>query len=152
MDQGDPDAALAVRHCLERWAQLVAAVRQSPNDPRTLADWARIVNISVPTLRAWCYLAQVPPKRSLAMARLLRAVTLAPLMQCLPGDLLDVRDPRTLHGMLVNGGLWPSNHEVVSPRAFCEKQRFVLAPEPRLRLMRLLSTPATERDRTTGAR
>jgi AraC-like DNA-binding protein len=88
-----------------RWAELLCAAAGLAEDPRTLGEWANAVNLSEPTLRTRCYLAGVSPRRSLLLARLLRAVRLAPDLGCVPCDLLDAKDPRTLKRLLAIGGL-----------------------------------------------
>lgn len=95
----ESDARFA-QHTTERWATLVARVLDASADPRTLAAWASLGLVSTATLRTVCYLAGVTPRRSLMLARLLRAVVIAPAARCRPQDLLDVRDPRTLKQLL----------------------------------------------------
>ena len=80
-----------------------------------------------PTLRTRCYRARVSPKRSLAVARLLRLLVLGPSTGDLPADLVDAKDPRTLsrllaHARLENhgdGDRWPT------PDDFLEFQALV---------------------------
>ena len=89
----------------ERWAALVWGLVAAPADPRTLRDWSRVVAVSESTLRARCHQAHVSPRKSLALARVLRAITLAPSVGCRPDDLLDTQDPRTLRGLKQKGGI-----------------------------------------------
>src|SRR5262245_39853856 len=72
-------SGLTVHHPADRWAHLVWATRDLAYDPRTLADWAKAVGVSVPTLRARCYVAGVSPRASLTLTRLVRELRLASL-------------------------------------------------------------------------
>jgi hypothetical protein len=92
-------------HAAERWAAMVRAAIAAPSDPRTLAKWARLLALSESTLRARCYQARVSPRRSLALARVLRAAELASQVRCRLDDLLDTRDPRTLRRLLLDAGI-----------------------------------------------
>jgi len=107
-----------VLHAARRWATAVAAVIESPTDPRTLHAWARFVGTSASSLRAWCQAARVPPKNSLDCARLLRATVLSRTVGWDPVNLLDIRDYRTLRQLLRRGGLHteraPDQHEFIS--------------------------------------
>src|SRR4030095_661075 len=96
---------VGVHHAAERWARTVLAVRDAHEDPRTIAEWGRFVGVSPGTLRAWCYMVGVSPRMSLCLARTLRVAVLAPKARCEPGDLLDVRDPRTLKRLLPSAGV-----------------------------------------------
>ena len=89
---------------------MVAAI-SAPEDPVTLDKWARLPCVSVSTLRARCYAAGVLPKRSLDLARLLRAFTHAPAERCIPTDLLDAKDVRTAQALLVRAGVSPPVHD-----------------------------------------
>jgi hypothetical protein len=94
-----------IRHSAERWAQLVWAARNMDHDPRTLAIWADVVGMSVPTLRTRCYMAGVSPRSSLALARLVRAVACVAAEGGDLADMLDVREPRTARRLLAKCGL-----------------------------------------------
>jgi hypothetical protein len=131
---------VGVHHAAERWARTVLAVRMAHEDPRTIAEWGRFLGVSSGTLRAWCYMAGVSPRMSLCLARTLRAALLAPKAQCDPGDLLDVRDPRTLKRLLRSAGLLDgriaASPDIVG--SLCERQQFV-RKTPLLRVIRRLS-------------
>jgi hypothetical protein len=121
----------------ERWAALVCALVSAPADPRTVMDWSRVVAVSESTLRARCQQAHVSPRKSLALARVLRAVTLAPSVGCRPDDLLDAQDPRTLRGLKQKGGIDPvgvTATEVTLP-SILQCQTFV-SPGPALNALR----------------
>ena len=51
----------------ERLAHAVSIAMALPQDPTTLTHWARALNISVPSLRAWCYVASVKPRSALIL-------------------------------------------------------------------------------------
>src|SRR5262245_21013164 len=121
----------------ERWARSILRVSRSTNDPKTLADWARIANVSVSSLRTMCYLAHTSPKQSLTMARLLRAVTLAQSAGCLPQDLLDIRDPRTLKNMLRKAGAREADCKPFTPLMLCDRQTIITTETP-LNVLRTL--------------
>lgn len=127
-----------VHHAAERWARLIVAVSECGEDPRTVSEWARHVSVSSGTLRAWCRMAGTPPKRSLALARILRAVHVAERAGCLPQDVLDVKDPRTLEKLMRSSGLVAtrgSGWQLVS--TLLKNQSHVQAAEPLRALERL---------------
>lgn len=82
-------------HAAARWANIVAPVVIAPEDLRTIADWSRHVGASVGTLKGWCRAAGVTPRRSLILARLLRAVLLKQRRGLRLEESLDVVDSRT---------------------------------------------------------
>lgn len=55
------------------WTTAVVSVLNSPHDPRTVEAWAVVRGVAPETLRSWCRTADLPPKRSLDLARVLRA-------------------------------------------------------------------------------
>src|SRR5207248_5351434 len=61
-------------HAAARWAHAVVATVESPEDLRTLKAWGRHIGASPGTLKNWCRIAGLSPRRSLLFARLLRAV------------------------------------------------------------------------------
>lgn len=91
-------------HAAARWARVLVSVLDAPKDPRTMADWSRLVFVSPGALRNWCRTAGISPRRSLVFARLLRSVALAQRGHR-PENLLDVVDRRTLNGLLKLAGL-----------------------------------------------
>jgi ActR/RegA family two-component response regulator len=88
-----------------RWARAIAVVLDSPHDPRNLADWSRIRGVAPETLRTWCRTARLLPKRSLDLARLLRAVSQARFKGWPLERLLEASNYRTVARLLVAGGL-----------------------------------------------
>ena len=87
----------------ERWAQLVLRACDADDDPRTLGSWAHLAHVSVPRLRAWCYVAGTAPRPSLLLARVLRAHVLAMRAGCAPRHLLDISELRTLRRLDARG-------------------------------------------------
>jgi hypothetical protein len=114
-------------HAAERWASAVAGVLRSDSDVRNIDAWGRTVGVSRGALRTWCSAAGVPAKNSLDFARLLRSILLS---QGGPWDLfntLDVIDARTLHRLLIRGGIAEFRQRGQAPeaRAFLAAQRLV---------------------------
>lgn len=86
-----------------RWAVAVAKAVVAPFDPKTLDAWSGLVAASPGVVRAWCSLADVRPKQSLDLARLLRLVVRNEL-HCAE-ECLDIVDPRTMTRLLRVGGI-----------------------------------------------
>jgi ActR/RegA family two-component response regulator len=114
----------AYRHAATRWAALVVAVLSAPRDIKTNAAWARLVGVSATTLRDWCRLANTSPARSLALARLARAVYLSRDQAWQPSQRLDTSDPRTLARLLRRGGL-PSSGAPMTLQELLARQSLV---------------------------
>ena len=93
-----------VAHSLCRWADTVVKSVTSPSDLRTLNEWGRFVGVSVGGLRNWCRSANLPARRSLLFARLLRAVIRQRGTEMTPDVLLNVVDRRTLAKLLALAG------------------------------------------------
>jgi DNA-binding response OmpR family regulator len=92
-------------HAGARWANAVVGMVNAPEDPRTLSGWGLAIGAGEGTLRNWCRTARLSPKRSLSLARLLRALYLSGSRQWRPEQLLNVVDRRTLNRMLEQGGV-----------------------------------------------
>lgn len=71
---GPERADLPVSHAAARWAEAVVNVIDAPHDPRTMELWGRHIGASAGSLRNWCRMAGVSPKRSLNVARVIRAM------------------------------------------------------------------------------
>jgi DNA-binding NarL/FixJ family response regulator len=113
-----------VLHALARWADVVVRLTDSQHDPRTLAEWGRAIAVSTGALRNWCRTAGISARRSLAFARVLRAVVTQSRTTAAPGDLLNVVDRRTLEKLLrAAGGVGMSLPKDVSQ--FLLRQEFV---------------------------
>ena len=93
------------RQAYARWVQAMAGAIAAAHDPRTLELWARELHTSVGALRSWCQCAAVPARRSLALARALRATRLANASGDRPEEFLDVADPRTARRLLKLAGV-----------------------------------------------
>ena len=106
-----------------RWAQLVVHGAACPSDPRTLALWSAHVGISESTLRSRCAASGVHARDARDFTRLLRLVLLPQQGELAwdPARHLESRDPRTIHRLLLAGGLpaaAPPSHP--SPRPTVE--------------------------------
>lgn len=114
----------AYGHAATRWAALVVAMLDAPVDVKTNGEWARLVGVSTTTLRDWCRLAHTSAARSLALARLLRAVHKSRGQAWRPNQRLDTSDPRTLARLIARSGL-PAEAASVSVRDLLTSQSFV---------------------------
>jgi CheY-like chemotaxis protein len=124
-------------HAAARWARMLVAVIPSPRDPRTIADWSRVVFASPGALRNWCRMAGTTPRRSLVFARLLRAVALAD-GERKPENLLDVVDRRTLVGLLRLAGLNPRAEFPTTVDVFLQRQILIRDADALLEIRRAL--------------
>jgi len=118
------DAGTWASHAGARWAKAVIGIVNAPEDPRTISEWGQAIGAGEGTLRNWCHTAKLSPKRSLSLARLLRALYLSRSRQWQPEQLLNVVDRRTLTRMLAQGGL----HGTTSPTVdgFLQKQTLIV--------------------------
>jgi DNA-binding response OmpR family regulator len=112
------------RHALIRWADIVVRVVELRYDIKTLEEWARSVAVSVGALRNWCRTANLPARRSLLFARMLRAVIKHKAHPIPPAELLNVVDRRTLVKMLLTAG-GTSTDLPHDEQEFLERQRYV---------------------------
>jgi FixJ family two-component response regulator len=114
-------------HAAARWAASVVTVIDSPEDPKTFKGWSRCAAASPGTLKNWCRTAGVSPRRSLVLARLLRAVVLREIKGYRLTDLLNVADTRTLMSLLKLAGFESHGIEALphNTREFLEKQSLV---------------------------
>ncbi|HXT68237.1 MAG TPA: response regulator [Vicinamibacterales bacterium] len=116
------------RHAAKRWVEMVSRTVNLPEDPRTVADWARATGISAGAIRGWCRAAHLPVKPSLNFARMLRAVLrcdgLVPV-----ADLLNIVDTRTLVRFLRLGD--PASNPCQLPMPlddYLARQRWIVDP------------------------
>ena len=91
-------------HAAARWAHAVARIVDAPTDPRTLEAWGHYIGAAPGTVKNWCRIAGLSPRRSLTFARLLRAVVRHRIDGYRPADVLDIVDLRTLARLLQLGG------------------------------------------------
>lgn len=90
---------------IHRWARAVVGVVDSVRDPRTVEHWALLIACSAGALRIWCGAAGIHPKRSLDLARTLRAAWHAQQSGRPARGFLDATDQRTAQRLLREGGL-----------------------------------------------
>jgi hypothetical protein len=106
MDKNLPAANPAHRYYAgERWANAVLTVVSSSEDPKTIEHWGRLVGASRGTLVTWCRAAHVPPRRSLELARLLRALRLTDGNVADIQDVMDIVEPRTIKRLIARCGI-----------------------------------------------
>lgn len=112
-------------HAAARWARALVPILDAPRDPRTVAAWGRHIAASQGALRNWCRTAQISPRRSLLLGRMLRAVYLSDNGRHGPESLLDIVDRRTLAGLLRLAGLDGEAGFPTTVDEFIERQRLV---------------------------
>jgi two-component system response regulator RegA len=117
------EADTLAAHAGARWAQAVIGIINSQRDLRTVSEWGQAIGAGEGTLRNWCHTARLSPKRSLSLARLLRALYLSRSRQWLPEQLLNVVDRRTLNRMLEQGGVDGSTPPTID--GFLRKQTLI---------------------------
>ena len=117
------DAGTLAGHAGARWAKAVIGIVNSIEDPRTVSEWGQAIGAGEGTLRNWCSTARLSPKRSLSLARLLRALYLSRSRRWLPEQVLNVVDRRTVNRLLEQGGV----DGTIAPtiEAFLRKQTLI---------------------------
>ena len=134
---GSDGTNLPVSHAAARWAEAVVKVIDAPHDPRTMELWGRHIGASAGSLRNWCRMAGLSPKRSLNVARMIRAISYSAALKR-PEDAFNVTDRRTLRQLLSlgdpNGP--PSVPETIDE--FFARQRWISSPSAVQELKRLL--------------
>lgn len=92
--------------------------------------WGRLVGASRGTLGARCRAARTTPRRSLELARILRALVLTSGSEAGFQDVMDVVDPRTVSRMFRRAGLpeTGSQRVPISAREFVDCQQLVRNP------------------------
>lgn len=133
-ESGWPFASVA--SAVDAWLMLIEAVVESPSDIPTLATWADLVATSVGTLRRRCYLAGVSPRRSLCLARLLRAVICASGERWNAVEWLRCADQRTLRSLLRQSGLPLTASRTPSASRFLSSQTLLGQHHPTLQALR----------------
>lgn len=118
------DGRAPARHAAGRWAEAVVRVIDAPEDPRTVRLWGRHIGASPGSLRNWCHMAGVSPKRSLSVARMLRAV-LRSSASDRPEEVFDVVDRRTLFRLMKLGDASASAGVPRTIEEFFARQRWV---------------------------
>jgi hypothetical protein len=120
----------------QRWATLVLKLCSSPDDLKTLKDWARFAGISYSSLCECCRLVGVRPHDARDFARALRALMQSATLQCQPYVLLDISDRRTLKSFLARAGspFLPENG-ASSISEFMAQQQFIPVENEGLKLL-----------------
>jgi CheY-like chemotaxis protein len=134
---GPERADLPTSHAAARWADAVCKAIDAPQDPRTMDLWGRHIGASSGSLRNWCRMAGLSPKRSLSVARMLRAINYSSTLKR-PEDVFNVTDRRTLRQLLTLGD--PNRRPSVPGTLdeFFESQRWISSPSAIQELKRLL--------------
>jgi CheY-like chemotaxis protein len=134
---GPERADLPTSHAAARWAEAVCKAIDAPHDPRTMELWGRHIGASSGSLRNWCRMAGLSPKRSLSVARMLRAINYSSALQR-PEDVFNVTDRRTLRQLLTLGDpkRRPSVPETIDE--FFASQRWIESPSAIEELKRLI--------------
>jgi CheY-like chemotaxis protein len=117
-------------YAASRWAKAVVSAALSTTDPKTLHGWGRSVAASPGAIRNWCRTANLPARRSLVFARLLRAVLQRQRYGLTPEESLNVVDRRTLVSLLdmCHGPGRRSRDLPCSVHDFLECQRVIQNP------------------------
>ena len=97
--------AIQKSYATERWARCVITVVMSDSDTRTIRDWGRAVGLSSSSLVSRCRAAHIPPRKSLDLARLLRALRVTNGNIADFEEALDIIEPRTIARLFMRSGL-----------------------------------------------
>jgi hypothetical protein len=116
----------------DAWARLVLMVIPAPVDPSTLSSWAGLIATSPDSLRQRCYAAGAQPRRSLLLARTLRAVMRSQGGPWNPSAWLRAAEPRTLRRLLRDTGLPTQGASTPTPNDFLLRQQFLAGNHPAL--------------------
>ena len=149
-DEGEGAQRLASSHSsgplsvARRFATVALQACDSPEDLKTLRDWARHVGVSYSSLAELCRLVGVRPRKARDFVRILRAIITAGHHGCNFALLLDVADRRTLTSLLESAGLNGRAPDVpITVPMFLESQRMIPSDNPSLQLLRaLLASPS----------
>jgi ActR/RegA family two-component response regulator len=146
-----PRTAGRPTYATERWARAVLGLVHATRDIRTLEEWGREVGASSGTLRNWCRVAHLSPRRSLILGRLLRAASVASRGSWRPERLLNVTDPRTLDKLLALGGL-ARTAPSVKPADVLANQRLIEDASAISALVSAMSTSSSTSSSTSPGR
>lgn len=125
-----------------RLARLIALALDSPEPPRTLAEWGRAVGVARGTLRTWCHLIRVHPHEVLYLMRGLWALENAARLGVLPNELLGYLDSRSVREFAARGGLRSDDWQTMTLVQFCLEQQFCRNNSLIAELVRILSDRA----------
>lgn len=125
-------------HAMSRWAEMLVSGLCAREDPKTLEAWGHAVGKARTVIREVCVLADLSPKRSLDLLRVLRAVGHASNSGWWrPAQWLNVSDRRSLSRLLTESGLTKVTH-VPNLRQVLRTQNFIVDPFARAELCRAL--------------
>jgi AraC-like DNA-binding protein len=129
-------------HAAARWASAVVQVLGSSRDLTTCAEWGRHVGISERTLQNLCRRAGLSPRRSLLLARLLRAVWNRQRHGWRLEHSLATADDRTLRRLFHLGGsrTGASQNVAGDVRELVDEQALIQDPVALREIRRLLNT------------
>ena len=127
-------------YATERWARCVLSLVMSDRDTRTIQDWGRAVGLSSSSLVSRCRAAHIPPRRSLDLARLLRALRVTDGNIAELEEALDIIEPRTFGRLFVRSGLRKviARSQRITLYEFLDIQLLVTKPKARSILRALL--------------
>ena len=120
---------------VSRWATNVLRGCESEHDPRTLQTLARINGVSYTSLRETCYLVHIRPRDARDFTRVLRAIVHAGASTLGLEQAIDVSDRRTLTALLRRAGLEPGRHDDDLLGQFFQRQSYIQASHPGVRLL-----------------
>jgi CheY-like chemotaxis protein len=116
---------------VERWAHFVLDTIATPQDPKTMSEWARAVGVSRSVLAENCRLVHISPREARDFARALRAVCRAGA-RWEPELLLNCAEARTLNKLLKRAGLPGSGAPTPSVDEFLRQQQWIPANSAKL--------------------
>jgi DNA-binding response OmpR family regulator len=125
------------RSAAERCAMNVLKGCASDRDPKTFGLWADCASTCATSLRENCQLVEIEPRDARDFMRVLRAVIRGAALECPPGVLLNIGDPRTLDRLVRRAGFRsPEELDLLPLDDFLERQRFIAAGNAALRVLR----------------
>ena len=119
------------RSVVGRLAWYIVRVTRSPDDIKTIRDWAAYLGVSYSGLSETCRLACLKPHEVRDFARVLRALVEGERQRCDFELLLDISDQRTLRALVHRSGL--VHRPRVTPASvagFLTSQSFIAPSHP----------------------
>lgn len=93
------------RDLYRRWADLMALAVSATRDPHSVLAWSQVAHVSLGTAKNWCQTAGLSARRSLILARILRALLLSETIGGSPETFLDIADSRTVKRLWLVAGV-----------------------------------------------
>jgi ActR/RegA family two-component response regulator len=124
-----------------RIAEAIARAIESPEAPRSLAEWGRAAGAARGTLRTWCRSVGVHAHDALCLTRGLWAIESAARLGGTPAEFLGYLDARSAREFMARSGLPRDSWQAVTPVQFCVQQQFCQHKVIIAELVRLLSRP-----------